>query len=132
MALQRDTYYHGNWTNHEGYSDGTAGAALNNIMRQQRATSPPRARREAKGDDGTQFISVPHKAPKTATVAKPKVEPPKAKPKAEPELKTARSVFTILQSVCALQGLAIQDITLQDKTTKQEWVKADLMAPPKK
>lgn len=34
--LQRDHSVNENWTNSSGYNDGTAGAALNNIMRQQR------------------------------------------------------------------------------------------------
>ena len=32
-GLQRDHSVNENWTNGSGYNDGTAGAALNNIMR---------------------------------------------------------------------------------------------------
>lgn len=36
MGRQRDYSTHGDWVNGSGYNDGTAGAALNRIMREQR------------------------------------------------------------------------------------------------
>ena len=119
MGLQRDTTQHGMWTNSEGYSDGTAGAALNNIMREKMRTQP---QTHPIKKDGTRLISVMHPKPK-------KPQPVSTKSEDELLLKAARTIFTIIQQVAQLKGMAVTDLKLQDKGTKREWSIQELTAP---
>ena len=135
-GLQRDHTVNEGWTNHEGYNDGTAGAALNNIMRQQRRQTPPTpTKKPSTSLGGTTFIQVEHKGVVT-TKPKPKATAPSAQPTQKtPEqvhLKTARTLFTVCTMICRMQGFTIEAITLQDKESKMAWKKSDLEAPQKK
>ena len=130
-GLQRDHSVNENWTNHEGYNDGTAGAAINNVLRQQRKQMPPtQTKKPPSSLGGTKFIQVEHKG------AVPKSKQPSAPAKQKtPEqalLKMARTLFTICTMICRMQGYTIEAITLQDKETKTAWTKAELEAPQPK
>ena len=132
-GLQRDHSVNEIWTNHDGYNDGTAGTALNNIMYQQRKKSPPTPTKKPPDSlGGTKFIQVAHKgaAPKPKQKAAP--SPPKVKTPEQLLLKTARTLFTICTMICRMQGFTIEAITLQDKDSKTTWTKAELEAPPPK
>ena len=134
-GLQRDHTVNGDWTNHEGYNDGTAGAALNNIMRQQarRTVTIVQTKPPVRQDGGTTYIQVPHtsKAEKPKPKAAPQ-PPPRQKTPDELALKTARTVYTVIQMVARLQGLSMEAITLRDKPNAREWTKVELEAPPPK
>ena len=133
-GIQRDHIVNGDWTNSEGYNDGTAGAALNNIMREQvkRPPAPP-SKPPVTRDGETKYIQV---TPRNTTAAKAKVKtpPPPTSQKTPDEaaLKTARTVYTIIQMVARLQGLTVEAITLRDKAEGRMWNKADLDAPTPK
>lgn len=134
-GLQRDHTYNEGWTNHEGYNDGTAGAALNNIMRQQRKAAPPAPTKKPPDSlEGTRFIQVEHKGtpPKPKPKAKQPPTPPKQKAPEQVLLKTARTLYTICTMICRLQGFTIEAITLHDKESGGTWVKSDLDAPAPK
>ena len=129
-GLQRDHSVNENWTNHEGYNDGTAGAAISNVMRQQR--QPPATIKPTKkppiSDGGTTYIQVPHKG--AAQKSKPKQAPAaKQKNPDEAALKAVRTVYTIMQMIAKLQGLTINAITLHDKANQRDYNKGDLDAP---
>ena len=128
-GLQRDHSVNENWTNHEGYNDGTAGAAINNVMRQQRKPPVPvKPTKKPQTSDGcTSYIQVPHKG----TAPKPKQVQPPAKQKTPEEvaLKMVRTVYTIMQMVAKLQGYTIEAITLHDKANQRDYHKSDLDAP---
>jgi hypothetical protein len=126
VGLQRDTKFSNAWTNGEGYCDRTAGAALNNIMRERKNTENQLAPRQKKGDT-TEYISVVHPKPK-----KESKKQPNQTIDAEAQLKCARTVFTICQQVAQLQKMAIVDIVLRDKATNQTWRMGELTAPPPK
>ena len=127
-GLQRDHTVNSNWTNNEGYNDGTAGAAMNNIMRQQAKPPKPVLHKKPVTQDGeTTYIQVEHK-PK----AKPAAQRPKQKTPDEQALRMARTVYTVVQMICRLQGLTVEAITLEDKANGRRWVKGDLEAPPPK
>jgi len=135
-GLQRDHSVNENWTNHEGYNDGTAGAAINNILRQQRKQTPPAPTKKPPTSlGGTTFMQVEHKGAAT-TKPKQKATAPSAQPTQKtPEqvhLKTARTLFTVCTMICRMQGFTIEAITLQDKESKMAWKKSDLEAPQKK
>jgi len=131
-GLQRDHTVNESWTNHEGYNDGTAGAAINNIMRQSRKAPAPPAPTKKLPDKlgGTTFIQVEHKAAR----AKPKQTQaaPKPKPHDQALLKMARTLFTICTMICRMQGFTIEAITLHDKASGTSWVKSELEAPQQK
>lgn len=133
-GLQRDHTVNEGWTNHEGYSDGTAGAAINNIMRQQRRQNPPApTKKPIVSHGGTKFIQVEHRGAAQKTKPKAAPAPPKAKTPEQALLKMARTLFTICTMICRMQGFTIEAITLQDKESKTAWSKSDLEAPqPKK
>ena len=135
-GLQRDHTVNEGWTNHEGYNDGTAGAAINNIMRQQRRqTQPTPTKKPPTSLGGTTFIQVEHKGAAT-TKPKPKSTAPTApanqKTPEQALLKMARTLFTICMMICRMQGFTIEAITLQDKESKTAWNKSDLEAPQSK
>lgn len=125
-GLQRDHSVNENWTNHEGYNDGTAGAAISNVMRQQRQPPAPikPTKKPPTSDGGTTYIQVPHKGvkPKQAPIAKQKSHD-------EVALKAVRTVYTIMQMIAKLQGLTINAITLHDKANQRDYNKSDLDAP---
>lgn len=123
-GLQRDHSVNENWTNSSGYNDGTAGAALNNIMRQQRQ------------ERGTSVRSVQVEHYKTAppAPAKPKANPtlPAQKPPDELELKSVRTVYVVFAAIASMQGLCIDAITLRSKPSGRAYEKSELAPPPKK
>lgn len=130
-GLQRDHSVNEDWTNHEGYNDGTAGAALNNIMRQQRKSQIPASPKKPPGSlGGTALIQVECKS--SASKTKSAQMPPNTKTPEQILLRTARTLFTICTMICRLQGFTIEAITLQDKGSKTTWSKADHEAPPPK
>ena len=130
-GLQRDHTVNRNWTNSEGYYDGTAGAALNNIMREQtRKPAPAPSKPPVTRDGETRYIQVtPRNAEAAKAKAKAPPQPPKQKTPDEAALKVARTVYTIIQMVAKLQGLTVEAITLQNKASGRAWSKADLDAP---
>lgn len=132
-GIQRDHIVNGDWTNSEGYNDGTAGAALNNIMRDQaRRPDPPPTKKPVTRDGVTKYIQVqPRGAPGNRNPMQP-AQAVRQKTPDETALKAARTVFTIIQMVAKLQGLTVEEITLRDKAGEREWSKPDLEAPPPK
>lgn len=122
--LQRDHSVNENWTNSSGYNDGTAGAALNNIMRQQRQ------------ERGTNVRSVQVEHYKTAppAPAKPKAKQtlPAQKSPDELELKSVRTVYVVFAAIASMQGLSIDAITLRSKSRGRTYEKSELAPPPKK
>ena len=132
-GLQRDHSVNENWTNHEGYNDGTAGAAINNVLRQQRKQMPPTPTKKPPSSlGGTQFIQVEHKGATSKPKPKQPSAPAKQKTPEQALLKMARTLFTICTMICRMQGYTIEAITLQDKETKTAWTKAELEAPQPK
>ena len=133
-GLQRDHTVNEGWTNHEGYNDSTAGAAINNIMRQQRKQTPPAPiKKPPTSLGGTTFIQVEHKGAVPKPKPKQQPQPPKQKTSEQALLKMARTLFTVCTMICRMQGFTIEAITLQDKESKAAWSKSDLEAPqPKK
>lgn len=133
-GLQRDHTVNEGWTNHEGYNDSTAGAAINNIMRQQRKQTPSAPTKKPPTSlGGTTFIQVEHKGAVPKPKPKQQPQPPKQKTPEQALLKMARTLFTICTMICRMQGFTIEAITLQDKESKTAWSKSDLEAPqPKK
>ena len=115
----------------EGYNDGTAGAAINNVMRQQRLSPKPiqMTKKPPTSDEGTKYIQVPHKGAMQKPKTKQAQPAPKQKTPAEIALKAVRTVYTIMQMIAKLQGLTINAITLQDKANQREYNKSDLDAP---
>lgn len=122
--LQRDHSVNENWTNGSGYNDGTAGAALNNIMRQQRQERSTSAR----------SVQVEHYKTATPAPAKPKAKPtlPAQKPPDELELKSVRTVYVVFAAIASMQGLCIDAITLRSKSSGRTYDKNELTPPPKK
>lgn len=122
-GLQRDHSVNENWTNGSGYNDGTAGAALNNIMRQQRQ------------ERGTSVRSVQVEHYKTAppAPAKPKAKPtpPAQKSPEDIELKSVRTVYVIFAAIASMQGLSIDAIALRSKASGRTYEKCELAPPPK-
>ena len=120
-GLQRDHSVNENWTNGSGYNDGTAGAALNNIMRQQRSTS-------------VRSVQVEHYKTAPPAPAKPKAIPtlPVQKPHDELELKSVRTVDVVFAAIASMQGLCIDAITLRSKASGRTYEKSELAPPPKK
>ena len=118
--LQRDHSVNENWTNSSGYNDGTAGAALNNIMRQQRSTS-------------VRSVQVEHYKTAPPAPAKPKAKPtlPAQKPPDELELKSVRTVYVVFAAIASMQGLSIDAITLRSKSSGRTYEKSELTPPPK-
>ena len=45
----------------------------------------------------------------------------------DPALMAVRAVFGILRKVCALQGLIIKDITLEEVSTRSAWTLEQIM-----
>lgn len=125
--LQRDHSVNENWTNGSGYNDGTAGAALNNIMRQQR---------QERQQHGTSVRSVQVEHYKTAppASANPKAKPtlPVQKSHDELELKSVRTVYVIFAAIASMQGLSIDSISLRSKSSGRTYEKSELAPPPKK
>lgn len=126
-GLQRDHSVNENWTNRDGYNDGTAGAALNNIMRQQR---------QQRQERGTSVRSVQVEHYKTAppAPAKPNVKSTPAAQKSpdELELKSVRTVYVVFAAIASIQGLSIDAITLRSKSSGRTYDKNELAPPPKK
>lgn len=126
-GLQRDHSVNENWTNSSGYNDGTAGAALNNIMRQQH---------QQRQERGTSVRSVQVEHYKTAppAPAKPKVKPTPAAQKSPDalELKSVRTVYVVFAAIASMQGLSIDAITLRSKAGGNVYGKSELAPPPKK
>ena len=120
-GLQRDHSVNENWTNGSGYNDGTAGAALNNIMRQQRSTS-------------VRSVQVEHYKTAPPAPAKPKAIPTLLvqKPHDELELKSVRTVYVVFAAIASMQGLCIDAITLRSKASGRTYEKSELAPPPKK
>ena len=120
-GLQRDHSVNENWTNGSGYNDGTAGAALNNIMRQQRSTS-------------VRSVQVEHYKTAPPAPAKPKAIPtlPVQKPTDELELKSVRTVYVVFAAIASMQGLCIDAIALRSKASGRTYEKCELAPPPKK
>lgn len=120
-GLQRDHSVNESWTNGSGYNDGTAGAALNNIMRQQRSTS-------------VRSVQVEHYKTAPPAPAKPKAKPtlPAQKPHDELELKSMRTVYVVFAAIASMQGLSIDAITLRSKSSGRTYEKSELTPPPKK
>ena len=119
--LQRDHSVNENWTNGSGYNDGTAGAALNNIMRQQRSTS-------------VRSVQVEHYKTAPPAPAKPKVKSTSAAQKSPDalELKSVRTVYVIFAAIASMQGLSIDAIALRSKASGRTYEKCELYPPPKK
>lgn len=119
--LQRDHSVNESWTNGSGYNDGTAGAALNNIMRQQRSTS-------------VRSVQVEHYKTAPPAPAKPKAKPtlPAQKLPDELELKSVRTVYVVFAAIASMQGLSIDAITLRSKASGRTYEKSELAPPPKK
>ena len=120
-GLQRDHSVNENWTNGSGYNDGTAGAALNNIMRQQRSTS-------------VRSVQVEHYKTAPPAPAKPKAKPtpPAQKSPEDIELKSVRTVYVIFAAIASMQGLSIDAIALRSKASGRTYEKCELAPPPKK
>ena len=119
--LQRDHSVNESWTNCSGYNDGTAGAALNNIMRQQRSTS-------------VRSVQVEHYKTAPPAPAKPKAIPtlPVQKPHDELELKSVRTAYVVFAAIASMQGLCIDAIALRSKASGRTYEKCELAPPPKK
>ena len=122
-GLQRDHSVNENWTNGSGYNDGTAGAALNNIMRQQsheRSTS-------------VRSVQVEHYKTAPPAPAKPKAKPtpPAQKSPEDIELKSVRTVYVIFAAIASMQGLSIDAIALRSKASGRTYEKCELAPPPK-
>ena len=119
-GLQRDHSVNESWTNGSGYNDGTAGAALNNIMRQQRSTS-------------VRSVQVEHYKTAPPAPAKPKVKSTSAVQKSPDalELKSVRTVYVIFAAIASMQGLCIDAITLRSKASGRTYEKSELAPPPK-
>ena len=119
-GLQRDHSVNESWTNGSGYNDGTAGAALNNIMRQQRSTS-------------VRSVQVEHYKTAPPAPAKPKAKPtlPAQKSPDELELKSVRTVYVIFAAIASMQGLSIDAIALRSKASGRTYEKCELAPPPK-
>ena len=120
-GLQRDHSVNESWTNGSGYNDGTAGAALNNIMRQQRGTS-------------VRSVQVEHYKTAPPAPAKPKAKPtpPAQKSPEDIELKSVRTVYVIFAAIASMQGLSIDSIALRSKSSGRTYEKSELAPPPKK
>ena len=123
-GLQRDHSVNENWTNGSGYNDGTAGAALNNIMRQQRQERSTSVR----------SVQVEHYKTAPPAPAKPKAIPtlPVQKPPDALELKSVRTVYVIFAAIASMQGLSIDAIALRSKASGRTYEKCELAPPPKK
>ena len=121
--LQRDHSVNENWTNGSGYNDGTAGAALNNIMRQQRQERSTSVR----------SVQVEHYKTAPPAPAKPKAKPtpPAQKSPEDIELKSVRTVYVIFAAIASMQGLCIDAITLRSKASRRTYEKSELAPPPK-
>ena len=119
-GLQRDHSVNESWTNGSGYNDGTAGAALNNIMRQQRSTS-------------VRSVQVEHYKTAPPAPAKPKAIPtlPVQKSPDALELKSVRTVYVVFAAIASMQGLCIDAITLRSKASGRTYEKSELAPPPK-
>ena len=122
--LQRDHSVNENWTNGSGYNDGTAGAALNNIMRQQRQERGTSVR----------SVQVEHYKTDPPAPAKPKAKPtlPAQKSPDELELKSVRTVYVVFAAIASMQGLCIDAITLRSKPSGRAYDKNELAPPQKK
>ena len=123
-GLQRDHSVNENWTNGSGYNDGTAGAALNNIMRQQRQQRSTSVR----------SVQVEHYKTAPPAPAKPKVKSTSAAQKSPDalELKSVRTVYVIFAAIASMQGLSIDAIALRSKASGRTYEKCELAPPPKK
>ena len=121
--LQRDHSVNESWTNGSGYNDGTAGAALNNIMRQQRQQRSTSVR----------SVQVEHYKTAPPAPAKPKAKPTSAAQKSPDalELKSVRTVYVIFAAIASMQGLCIDAITLRSKASGRTYEKSELAPPPK-
>ena len=121
--LQRDHSVNENWTNGSVYNDGTAGAALNNIMRQQRQERSTSVR----------SVQVEHYKTAPPAPAKPKAIPtlPVQKPPDELELKSVRTVYVVFAAIASMQGLCIDGIALRSKASGRTYEKCELAPPPK-
>ena len=121
IGLQRDHSVNESWTNGSGYNDGTAGAALNNIMRQQRGTS-------------VRSVQVEHYKTAPPAPAKPKAKPtpPAQKSPEDIELKSVRTVYVIFAAIASMQGLSIDSIALRSKSSGRTYEKSELAPPPEK
>ena len=119
-GLQRDHSVNESWTNGSGYNDGTAGAALNNIMRQQRSTS-------------VRSVQVEHYKTDPPAPAQPKVKSTSAAQKSPDalELKSVRTVYVIFAAIASMQGLSIDAIALRSKASGRTYEKCELAPPPK-
>lgn len=119
-GLQRDHSVNESWTNGSGYNDGTAGAALNNIMRQQRSTS-------------VRSVQVEHYKTAPPAPAKPKVKSTSAAQKSPDalELKSVRTVYVVFAAIASMQGLSIDAITLRSKASGRTYEKCELAPQPK-
>lgn len=122
--LQRDHSVNENWTNSSGYNDGTAGAAINNIMRHQRQERSTSVR----------SVQVEHYKTAPPAPAKPKAKPtlPAQKSPDELELKSVRTVYVVFAAIASMQGLNIDSITLRSKASGRTYEKSELTPPPKK
>ena len=122
-GLQRDHSVNENWTNGSGYNDGTAGAALNNIMRQQRQQRSTSVR----------SVQVEHYKTAPSAPAKPNVKPtlPAQKSPDALEMKSVRTVYVIFAAIASMQGLSIDAIALRSKASGRTYEKCELAPPPK-
>ena len=123
-GLQRDHSVNENWTNGSGYNDGTAGAALNNIMRQQRQQRSTSVR----------SVQVEHYKTDPPAPARPKAKPtlPVQKSPDELERKSVRTVYVVFAAIASMQGLSIDAIALRSKASGRTYEKCELAPPPKK
>ena len=123
-GLQRDHSVNESWTNGSGYNDGTAGAALNNIMRQQRQQRSTSVR----------SVQVEHYKTAPSAPAKPNVKPtlPAQKSPDALEMKSVRTVYVIFAAIASMQGLSIDAIALRSKASGRTYEKCELAPPPKK
>lgn len=122
-GLQRDHSVNENWTNGSGYNDGTAGAALNNIMRQQRQQRSTSVR----------SVQVEHYKTDPPAPARPKAKPtlPVQKSPDELERKSVRTVYVVFAAIASMQGLSIDAIALRSKASGRTYEKCELAPPPK-
>ena len=122
-GLQRDHSVNENWTNGSGYNDGTAGAALNNIMRQQRQQRSTSVR----------SVQVEHYKTDPPAPARPKAKPtlPVQKSPDELERKSVRTVYVVFAAIASMQGLSIDGIALRSKASGRTYEKCELAPPPK-
>ena len=122
-GLQRDHSVNENWTNGRGYNDGTAGAALNNIMRQQRQQRSTSVR----------SVQVEHYKTDPPAPARPKAKPtlPVQKSPDELERKSVRTVYVVFAAIASMQGLSIDAIALRSKASGRTYEKCELAPPPK-